>query len=79
MPTQADNMTEERAQEIALKLIKLRMTKEGIQPSMIREAGNAAKDIGITTEEMRAFIEFLIPEVLGTILQRKRVSIRTGD
>ena len=79
MPTNSTEMTEARAQEIALALIKLRMTKEGIRPEMIRDAGNAAKDIGISTEEMRAFIEFLIPEVLGTILKRKRVSLKTGD
>lgn len=72
-------MTEERQGEIAVKLLKLRMKKNGIPPGLAREMGNVAKELDIKKDELQSFYEAIIPEVLGDILGRQRVSLTTGD
>jgi hypothetical protein len=80
MTTRSDSgMTDERAQEIALRIVKAKMRKGGISGTFLRDIGNEAKDIGITTEEARAFVEHLLPEVLADIFGYYRASLTFGE
>ncbi|OHA26567.1 MAG: hypothetical protein A3C06_03260 [Candidatus Taylorbacteria bacterium RIFCSPHIGHO2_02_FULL_46_13] len=60
-------MTEARQGEIALKLIKRELSKNGVSDSVRRNMGNEAKDIGIDKDEMEAFIHAILPGVMASI------------
>lgn len=77
--TSGSGMTTERAKEIALMYVKAMMKRNGIRGNMMRDIGNEAKDIGISTDEARAFVEFLLPEILGDIFGYHRTSVVFGD
>ncbi len=72
-------MTEERQGQIAVMLIKQRLKKMGIPGGLDREMGNIRKELGLSKHEIQSFYEAILPEVLGDILGRKRVSLTTGD
>ncbi len=71
-------ITEERAREIALKIVKFKMSRNGLNIDFMRNIGNAARDIGIETSEARAFVHYLLPEMLGDILDLQSVDIEFG-
>lgn len=73
-------MNEKRQGEIALKIVKHKLFKNGLPgDGFQRDLGNAAKEIGISVEELRQFYETILPEILGRLLGRKSVSLTTSD
>lgn len=54
-------MDEKRQGEIALRIIKHQLSTKGIRltPNLRREAGNEAKNIGISTEEAMRFMAII--------------------
>lgn len=58
-------LTEARKGELAIRLLALKVAEEGVTlgDKFRREAGNKAKRLGITTEELMEFAEFLVGEV----------------
>jgi len=75
------DLSEERMGEIALALIKLRLQKEGIRlsNSTRREIGQAAKDTGISREDLEQFQIQLLPEFIGNALGFKHVDLTTSE
>lgn len=59
-------MDEARKGQIALLVLKKKLRDEGIRikPDFRREAGNLAKDLGISVEEIVEFYESLIRELV---------------
>ena len=59
-------MDEKRKGEIALALLKYRMRREGIRlnPDIKRDFGNAAKEAGISQDELMEFVKIFIEELL---------------
>lgn len=59
-------MDQIRQGEIALKLIKHRIRKQGIQlsKSTMREFGNLAKEINVSIEELKQFTRPLLQELI---------------
>lgn len=76
----AEQLSKERAGEIALKLIeRAAMDREVPAPNDVRrEIGNIAKDIDESTEDLTKFLELLLPKILGRALGRKSVTITTS-
>lgn len=74
----SSGMTEKRAGEIALKAIKLKMKRDGIDDSLYRNLGNAAKELGISREEAREFTHYILPDVLREILGADSVSLNVS-
>lgn len=73
-------MDEKRQGEIALKLVKQRLMKGGLPgDGFQRELGNIAKEIDVPIGELRDFYEALLPMLIGSLLGRKKVSLRTSD
>jgi hypothetical protein len=64
-------MSIQKQQEIALKLLKQTLAKNGISPSLKRDLCNTAKEAQVSSEEIQQFIEALLPDVLGSILNKK--------
>lgn len=64
-----------RQQEIALLIVVQMMKEKGIQESMMRDLGNTAKKIDIKPEELKQFVEAILPEVLAGILGRQSVKL----
>jgi hypothetical protein len=74
------DMDEKRQGEIALKVVKQKLFKSGLPgDGSQRELGNIAKELGIELEELKQFYEAILPEFLGRILGRKKVSLTTSD
>lgn len=71
-------MSEGRAQEIALKAIKMRFRREGINDDFSRNVGNAAKELELSTEEVRSSVAYMLPEMLAEILGLDWVKIEYG-
>jgi len=62
-------MDEKRKGEIALVLLKYRMSREGIRltPDLKRDLGNVAKETGIPQDELKEFMKIFIEELLEKI------------
>ena len=62
-------MDEKRKGEIALVLLKYRMSREGIRltPDLKRDLGNVAKETGIPQDELKEFMKISIEELLEKI------------
>jgi len=62
-------MDEKRKGEIALVLLKYRMSREGIRltPDFKRDLGNVAKETGIPQDELKEFMKIFIEELLEKI------------
>jgi hypothetical protein len=67
-------MTEDRRKEIALKLVEQRLAERGIPGAdeLKRDIGNAAKKIGVKTEELMEFYQSCVPQLLDKIFGFKR-------
>ena len=62
-------LTEERKGQIALLYLKARFKDEGVRlkPDMRRQIGNAATQIGISTDEAVALVEELVREMVEEV------------
>ncbi len=62
-------MDQKRKGEIALILLKVLFRKKGLhtlsRPELKREAGNLAKETGISEEELMEFAKSMIFELIG--------------
>lgn len=58
--------------EIALLIFKKRLREEGIRlkPSLKRDAGKEAKDLGISTEDFLEFAETMFRELLDEMFPK---------
>ena len=65
----------QRQQEIARAIVVQMMKEKGIQEGMMRDLGNTAKKIDIKPEELKQFLEAILPEVLAGILGRNSVKL----
>lgn len=74
-------MNEQHQGQIALKLVERQMMKnQMLAPNdFMRELGNIAKDIGEDVETMREFYEAMLPKMIGRMLKRSNVSIKTSS
>jgi len=63
-------MTEKRKLELALKVLKYFLKKEGIHftAELRREIGNMAKAIGIRSEEAMEFMRIILHEMVDEYL-----------
>ncbi len=64
-----------RQQEIARLIIIQMMKEKGIQEGLMRDLGNTAKKIDIKPDELKQFVESILPEVLAGILGRQSVKL----
>ncbi len=74
------NMDSKRQGEIALELVKTYASKNGL-PSVDeakRRFGNIAKETGISKEELTAFADAILPDLIGRIFGYKSVSMETS-
>jgi hypothetical protein len=74
-------MTEERKGQIALLHLKRKLREEGIRlkPDMIRQIGNEAKALGITTEEATEFVEGIVREMVDVVFPPRSVAHANPD
>ena len=74
-------MDEKRRGEIAIKLVEAMMMKRQMPApnDFMRELGNVAKEIGEDTETLKQFYETLLPKMIGRMLGRKSVSLKTSN
>ena len=74
-------MNEDRRKEIALKVCEKLFIDRGIPggDSLKRDIGNAAKDLGITTEEAMEFYRSFVPKVLGRLFGFTYVSLNMSN
>lgn len=70
-------MDVQRQRVIAHKMVVQILKERGINESIMRDLGNTAKKIGVSTDELKQFIEANLPEVLASILGRKNVTLTT--
>ncbi len=73
-------MDKARQGEIALQLLITYAGKSGIPGAeeLKRKLGNVSKDTGISKEELTAFGDAILPNVLGRIFGYKSVSLETS-
>ncbi len=66
-------LSDERMGEIALKVLKHRMEREGVKltPNFLREVGSTAKEINVSRDELVIFVETLTRELLEGIFSKK--------
>ena len=66
-------MDSKRQGEIALKMVKYLMRQKGftLSPSNMRDAGNVAKTLGISVEELVEFAKPLVQELLDECFATK--------
>lgn len=74
-------MDENRQGQIALKLLKNHLRARGLPGAdgFKHDLEKSSKEIGIDKEELRKFYEALLPEVLGDMLDRKKVTLNYGS
>ena len=66
-------MTKERRGEIAYRLWKYRLKKEGIRlDELDREIGNISKSTGIPREELREFVQEITGELVKEAFESKK-------
>jgi len=66
-------MTKERKGEIAYRLWKYRLKKEGIRlDELDREIGNISKSTGIPREELREFVQEITGELVKEAFESKK-------
>jgi hypothetical protein len=71
-------LSKERMGEIALKVLKYRLEREGIKltPNFRREVNSTAKAIGVDPEEMMTFAEYLTREAVESVFSPKNEATR---
>ena len=64
-------LTEERKGQIAIKVLKFKMFKDGIRLSKDtpREFSNAAKELGVPVEEFKEFAKEITQECLDKVFK----------
>ena len=74
-------LSKERLGEIALKLVKAHAMKRELPApeDFRRDVGSAAKEIGEDTDTLIVFVEAIMPELIGKMLGRKSVSLKTSN
>lgn len=74
-------MTVQRQGEVALLMTKYRFRKEGIRlkPDMMRDVANTAKEIGITSDEAKEFLEIIVTELVKEVFPPRSFSSHKED
>lgn len=69
-----EKMGQRRMEEIALVVLKYRMSKEGIRltPDIQRELGNVSKATGIPSDQLKCFLKLLVEELLEEAFDKKK-------
>jgi hypothetical protein len=73
-------ISEARMAQVGLALFKARVMQEGLhlKGDMRRQMGAMAKEAGLEVDELKDFIETIIPELLANALGYHSVSITYG-
>lgn len=74
-------LSKERVGEIALALLTVKLKEDGVKlsSSTMRELNAAAHKAGISKEEVKTFLEDLLPELIGNALGYQAVSLEMKE
>ena len=73
-------MDQKRQGEIALELVKSYASRNGLPgiDDARRPFGNIAEETGVSKEDLTAFVDAILPDLIGRIFEYKSVSIKTS-
>lgn len=71
-------LDERRQGEIALKILRYMLRREGVRlsPDRMRDLGNLSKEIGVPIEELKQFAKPLVQELVDDCFAESRVRFK---